>query len=76
MKDLALLVLIIEVIIIMGCDCMATVKKGGVSLNSQIIQQRGKIAAVDDQIQALKQTKASLQGELAGLRNQKSKGGK
>jgi hypothetical protein len=51
-------------------------KKGNVSLNSQIIQQRGKIAALDDQIAALKDQKGVLQGDLASLKTQKAKGGK
>jgi hypothetical protein len=59
----------------MGCNCMAA-KKGNVSLNSQIIQQRGKIAALDDQIAALKDQKGVLQGDLASLKTQKAKGGK
>jgi hypothetical protein len=53
---------------------MAGQKKGGVSINSQIIQQRGKIAALDDQINALKSQKTTLQGELVSLKAQKSKG--
>ena len=52
---------------------MAAIKKDGVSLNSKVIQHRGKIAAVQDQIDALKQQKSVLQSELAGLKEQKAK---
>lgn len=55
---------------------MAVKQVKGTSINSQILQQRGKIAAVDDQIQALRHQKNVLQSELAGLKSQKSKGGK
>jgi len=55
---------------------MAVQKKAGVSINSQIIQQRGKIAALDDSINALRAQKAILQGELVSLRTQKAKGAK
>lgn len=75
MSERVVLLIIIESLIIMGCECMA-VKKGGASINSQIIQQRGKIAAIDDQIQALRVQKSVMQGDLASLKTQKQKGAK